>query len=204
MTYVRKDYYYKKAKEEGKASRASYKIAQLQEKYKFLKKGDAVVDLGCAPGGWLQELVQILGPQGKVVGIDILPLKISTHANVTFLLQSIEDENIADTLFEILGRKADAVVSDMAPNTSGVAFADAYRSYELCLLGFEACEKLLRAGGTFICKIFPGAELPDFRKMLQQHFEKVSSVVPPATRKSSSEIYLVCLGYKQQNLPANR
>ena len=202
MAYKRKDYYYKKAKEEGKASRASYKIAQLQEKYQFLKKGNAVVDLGCAPGGWLQELVHILGPQGKVVGIDILPLKISTHANVTFLLQSIEDENIADTLFAILGRKADAVVSDMAPNTSGVAFADAYRSYELCLLGFETCEKLLRVGGTFICKIFPGAELPDFRKMLQENFAKVSSVTPPATRKTSSEIYLVCLGYRSSCLPA--
>lgn len=196
MAYERKDYYYKKAKEEGKASRASYKIAQLQERFQFLKKGDAVVDLGCAPGGWLQELAQIVGPQGKIIGIDILPLKISLPANITFLQQSIEDEKITETLFEILGKKADAVVSDMAPNTSGVAFADAYRSYELCLLGFESCEKLLKTGGTFICKIFPGAELQDFRKLLQENFTKVSVVTPPATRKTSSELYLVCLGYR--------
>ncbi|PIR25304.1 MAG: RlmE family RNA methyltransferase [Deltaproteobacteria bacterium CG_4_10_14_0_2_um_filter_43_8] len=197
MAYNRKDHYYKKAKAEGKASRASYKIIQLQERFQFLRKGDKVIDLGCAPGGWLQELAQIVGPQGKVVGIDILPVEISFPKYVEIFLASIEDEATPALLEEHLGGKAKAIVSDMAPNTTGVAFADAYKSYELCLMGFELCAELLQEGGTYICKMFPGAESQGFRKTLQAAFQKVSTVTPPATRKTSSEFYLVCQGFKE-------
>ena len=195
MPYDRKDYYYKKAKSEGKASRAAYKLLQLQEKFKFLKAGSKVVDLGCTPGGWLQELSQIIGPQGKVVGIDILPLKINLPPNCTFLNESIEDETTVLHIKESLNGEANAVVSDMSPNLSGVQFADAYKSYELANLGFELCLDILTPGGTYVCKIFPGQEVQDFRKVLQQNFAKVSTFTPPSTRKTSTEIYLVCLNF---------
>lgn len=197
MAYDRKDHYYKKAKKEGKASRAVYKLAELQKRFRLVRAGDAVIDLGCAPGGWLQELSPMVGPKGRVIGIDLLPLKIQVPKNAHFLLGNIEDETALAKIEELAGGPADVIVSDMAPNLSGIAFADAYRSYELCKRALEVCTRLLKAGGHFVAKIFPGDELAGFIEELRTHFDKVQTVIPDATRKTSSERYLVGLGFKR-------
>ena len=197
MAYQRKDYYYKKAKAEGKASRAAYKLLQLNERFRLVRKGMKTVDLGCAPGGWLIELCDLVGVSGRVIGIDLQPLKIPLPSQATFVQGSIDDTSMLGTIKEHLGNKAEVVVSDMAPKTSGVAFADAYRSYELATLALEACEILLIEEGSFIVKIFEGQEVQAYRKALQATFEKVVNVTPPATRKTSAETYFICSGYNK-------
>ena len=197
MAYNRKDHYYRKAKEEGKASRAAYKLIQLQERFHLIRKGAIVLDLGSAPGGWLQELSVLVGPAGRVIGIDLLPLKIALPKNAAFIQGNIED----DTTFARLKAYAEdgvtTIVCDMAPNTSGVSFADAYRSFELAIIALTMCHQLLKEGGNFLVKIFPGDELDHFHQELQKYFKKVQRIVPPATRKTSSELYFVCTGYKK-------
>lgn len=196
MAYDRKDHYYKKAKKEGKASRAVYKLLQLNERFHLIKKGDKVVDLGSAPGGWLEEISQIVGPKGRVIGIDILPLKISVPKNALFILGSIEDEsNLAEIGRQLQGQTS-AVVSDMAPNLSGIAFRDAYLSFELASIALEICKRFLKPGGSFVVKIFPGDELEGYRSELKKYFEKLSTVIPPATRKTSSELYLIAQKFR--------
>ena len=198
MAYNRKDHFYKLAKKEGKASRAFYKLSELQNRFKLIRKGEIVLDLGCAPGGWLQELSKIVGKSGRVIGIDLLPVSVGLPNNVVVIHGDLnDDESIARIVDEANGL-VDVIVSDMSPNISGVAFADAYRSYELSMLAFEICEKSLRDNGNFTTKIFPGEEFAGYVKMLKQNFSKVTTVTPEATRKTSSERYLVAIGYKRK------
>ncbi|MBI4126160.1 MAG: RlmE family RNA methyltransferase [Deltaproteobacteria bacterium] len=198
MAYDRKDHYYRRAKAEGKASRAAYKISQLHRQFHLFRRGDKVVDLGCAPGGWLQEVSTFVGPQGKVVGVDLLPLKIVLPKNVTFIPGDLRTPGVTTAIHERLGGEADVVLSDMAPNTTGVAFTDAYRSFELAKFAFEACQRLLKDDGKFVVKIFTGDEVKVFRQTLAECFTTVQIVTPPATRKGSFEIYIVATGYKQR------
>ncbi len=195
MAYKRKDHFYKKAKQEGKASRAVYKLDELQDKFKLVKRGDAVLDLGCAPGGWMQELSKMVGPKGRVIGIDLLPLNIEPPQNCSFIQGNLEDEH-PTTKIQIMAKgRVDVVVSDMSPNISGIDFADAYRSYEVAMLALEICRKLLKEGGNFVVKIFPGQEFEEYVRILKIHFKKVSTITPEATRKTSSERYLVALNF---------
>ncbi|MBU4484834.1 RlmE family RNA methyltransferase [bacterium] len=194
-SYNRKDHYYKKAKEEGLASRASYKLEQLQIKYKLVKPGNKIVDLGCAPGGWLQMFSKYTGPKGQVVGIDLLEVKIQPKPNITIFKGDITDPIELKKIEETLQGKADVVVSDMSPNLSGIRFKDVFASYELCLTALDSAHKLLKPGGNFLAKIFEGNEVKDFKTELQKYFEKVAIYVPKATRKESSENYIVGLNY---------
>jgi len=196
MGYDRKDHFYRKAKREGKASRAVYKLAELQRRFKLISKGAAVVDLGCAPGGWMQELAPMVGPKGSVVGIDILPLALPLPKNCTFIEGDINDDDKMAEVERAAGGRVSCVLSDMSPNLSGVAFADAYHSYELAMRALEACDRVLKNGGNFVVKIFPGEEFAGFVKELKSRFKKVNTVIPEATRKTSSERYLVCTGFK--------
>lgn len=194
-TYERKDRFYKQAKEEGHLSRAFYKLEQIQTKFKIIKKGDTVIDLGCAPGGWLEIASKLVGQSGRVVGIDILPVKIKNLPNVKVILGDI-NETKTDQLLSY-GKKADVVISDMAPSTSGVKFRDSYLSYELASAALQMAEMILVTGGNFAVKIFPGEEFASYKKGLESHFEKVFQYRPEATRKSSNEIYLVAIGFKK-------
>lgn len=194
--YNRKDHYYKKAKEEGRASRASYKLEQIQSKYRILKKNDKVTDLGAAPGGWMEVLSEMVGPKGLVVGIDLLPLKIGLRANMRFILGDITADESHDKIAELCDGPVDVVLSDMAPNTSGVAFKDCYLSYELCCMALDVAKKILKPNGNFAAKIFQGQEVETFKRDLRALFKKVEQYTPPATRQSSKEIYLVALGFK--------
>jgi 23S rRNA (uridine2552-2'-O)-methyltransferase len=199
MAYKRKDYYYRRAKTEGKVSRATYKLSEIQRRFRITKKGDVVIDLGCAPGGWLIELSEFVGPQGKVIGIDILPVKTQLPKQCLVIQGDLREEFSLGMLKQAAGRKVDAILSDMSPDISGIEFADTYHSYELALLALDTCRQLLKPGGNFLVKLFPGDEFADFVKTLKLNFQRVSTIVPKATRKTSSERYLVALGYKKSS-----
>lgn len=196
--YERKDRFYQKAKDEGRASRASYKLEQLQQRYKIIKKGDNILDLGCAPGGWLEVASKLVGPAGRILGIDVLPIKTVPRVNTVFIQADINDLSVSDTIKEKLGR-IDVVLSDMAPNTSGVKFRDSYLSYELANVAFQMAKKFLRGKGNFVVKIFPGEDFAGFKKEMQKCFERVEQYRPEATRKTSIEVYLVGLKYTESS-----
>ena len=196
MAYNRKDHYYRRAKREGKASRAAFKLEQIQKKYKVINRGETVLDLGAAPGGWLQELSKMVGKRGFVLGVDKLPIRIYPSPNMLFYLGDVESEDAIEQLrFRLLTDTVDTVVSDMAPNISGVSFSDSYKSYELASRALEICQELLRNGGNLVVKIFPGKETKGFKKSLEKSFKKVHTIVPPATRTTSNEMYLIARGF---------
>ncbi len=197
MAYNRKDHYYRRAKAEGKASRAAFKLDQIQKKYKLINRGETVVDLGAAPGSWMAELSKMVGKKGFVLGVDKFPIHIYPSGNMLFYLGDVESEDAIEQIkFRLLTDAVDAVVSDLSPNLSGVSFSDSYKSYELAKRALEVCHELLREGGNFVVKIFPGKEMKGFRKELEKCFDKVHTVVPPATRTTSSEQYIVARGFQ--------
>jgi 23S rRNA (uridine2552-2'-O)-methyltransferase len=195
MAYVRKDRYYKKAKQEGFASRAAYKLQQMDKKFSLLRPGLRILDLGAAPGSWLQVISEKIGARGQACGIDLKPLTISLRPNTTFHQGNLENYDLT-SLLESWGQKADLVVSDMAPHTSGVKFGDSFASYELAQLALNTCQAALKEGGHFVVKLFPGQEMEDFHREMRKAFSKVKTYIPDATRKTSSEVYLVGLGFK--------
>lgn len=195
--YNRKDHYYKKAKKEGKASRAAYKLLEIQEKYRIWKKGDRVLDLGSAPGGWLQVLSQEVGLKGKIIGIDRLPLHISPPKNVQFIQKSIEEESLLGEI-ERIHPKFDVILSDLSPNLSGIVFRDTFQSYELGCQVWELAKTFLKKGGNLTFKIFPGEEANRLKTALKKAFQTVITLVPQATRKGSSEVYWIALGFQGQ------
>ncbi len=197
MAFNRKDHFYQRAKREKKASRAVYKIEEMQRRFRLVAKGDCVLDLGCAPGGWLQELSPLVGPKGKVIGIDLLPLKIAPPKHCTVLLGDLTDAAMQEEIATLAGGDVDCVCSDMSPNLSGIPFADAYRSFEIASLALDVCHRLLKSGGHFVVKIFPGEEFEGFMRTLKTEFNRVQTIVPEATRKTSSERYIVALGYRR-------
>ncbi len=195
-TYNRKDHYYKKAKEKGLASRAVFKLEELDQQFHLIKSGNKVLDMGCAPGGWLQYIAQKIGPQGKGVGIDLLEVKAKLPSNILIFQGDATQEDMQKLCIEKLGGEADVIVSDMSPNLSGIKFKDNYDSYLLCLNVLKVAQKILKKGGSMVVKIFPGDELPDFKKKLYENFEEIKTYVPKSTRKGSSEIYLISKKFK--------
>ncbi len=186
LMYQRKDHYYKKAKKEGLASRAVYKLKEIQKKYRLIKKGDRVLELGCAPGGWFEEIAQEIGPKGELIGIDRLPLKIKLPPNAVFIQKNIEEGLSLD-------KNVDVLLSDLSPDLSGIPFRDTYRSYELALLVLCLTEKFLKGGGNLVLKIFPGEEAKKLQDKIKKSFESFKIFVPEATRKASSEVYWIGL-----------
>ena len=189
MAYKPHDSFYKKAKEEGYRSRAAYKLLELQERFRPIKPGDSVVDLGAAPGGWLQVGAKLVGPKGKIVGVDLQPLQPFGERNVILIQGDITAEATTERIKEILGGQADCVVSDLAPKLSGIKDADAARCLELNRTALRVATRLLRLGGTFLVKGFVGEDLQEFTLELKKHFRSVQRTRPEATRKASSEIY---------------
>ncbi|MFO1464485.1 MAG: RlmE family RNA methyltransferase [bacterium] len=194
--YERKDRFYRKAKEQGLPSRASFKIEEMIQRHRLVRPGDTVLDLGAAPGGWTVILAKAVRPNGKILAMDLAPLAKSAP-NVRFLQADIFGTEAAAWLEEELGgKKAQALCSDMSPKLTGIAFKDAYLSYELAAKALEVAERWLAPGGNFVAKIFPGEEFPPFLKELRNHFTTVKVFEPEATRKTSREVYLLGLGFK--------
>ncbi|MDO8644928.1 MAG: RlmE family RNA methyltransferase [bacterium] len=194
--YKRKDHYYQQAKQKGFKSRAAFKLLDIHKKFRLIKPGMEVVDLGCAPGGWLQVLSKEVGTTGHVVGIDLNRMDEIPEKNIDFIQGSIEDEQTVQLLFTKLGKRVDLVTSDMSPNLSGVKFQDRFHSYQLSLKAFDLCCKVLRRGGHFVVKIFPGEDLEEFKQQMKEKFVKVQQFVPDSTRKTSVEVYLIGKEFK--------
>ncbi len=196
VAYNRKDHFYKKAKDVGFRSRAAFKLKEMSDKFGLLKPGMHVIDLGCAPGGWIQVIANAVGPFGKVVGVDLEPYEGSLERNAAFIQGDIHEERTRQMLLAALSRKVDLVVSDMAPHLSGIKFQDHYNSYELAEQAFQLCRLILKENGNFVVKIFPGEELELFKENLKEAFSQIKTFSPEATRKTSTEIYLIAKGYK--------
>lgn len=196
MHYDRKDRFYKKAKEDGLRSRAAFKLVEINKKFRLIRPGMLVVDLGCAPGSWAQVSSNMVGSAGKVVGIDMEPVPVINDKNVSFIKGDVRDETTRQRLLRELGRKVDVVLSDMAPHLSGIRFQDHYNSYELAEQAHQLCRLVLRENGDFVVKIFPGEELEPFKENLKGSFSEIKTFIPEATRKTSTEVYLVAKGYK--------
>ncbi len=186
MPRDRRDYFYRKAKEEGYRSRAAFKLKQINEKFNLIKKGDAVVDLGAAPGGWLQVAKEL--SEGKVVGVDILP--IEEIEGVETIRGDIRLDTTVEKIREKIG-KADVVICDAAPTLSGSWSYDHARSIDLATSALECAKKILKPGGSFVVKVFMGDMFPEFLKKARMYFIKVQAFSPEARRKQSAEIYVI-------------
>ena len=192
----RRDHYWKKAKREGFRSRAAYKLHEIQRRFRIFRKGDRVLDLGCAPGGWLQLIAEEVGPKGKVVGVDRQRTKPLPHSNVTLIQGDLTESDVQKAVHPALGGHADVVTSDLSPNLTGIGFQDHLRSCELVKDAFVVAGGVLRPGGTFLAKIFQGGELESTIGDLKSQFGQVRRVVPTASRKASSEIYILARGFR--------
>jgi len=195
----KRDYYYKKAKEEKKRSRAYYKLFQAANKYHFIKYRDVVVDLGAAPGGWIQAARRIVGNKGFVLGVDLKLVEPFTQCNVRTIIGDITDEEIAKRVQEYLPRKADAVVSDASQNISGIWEVDHARQIDLAEHALSISLSVLSPYGSFFVKAFQGDMLNDFVAKVKESFESVKMVKPEASRAKSSELFVLGLHLKQQS-----
>lgn len=189
MSYNPHDRYYKKAKQEGYRSRAAYKLLELQQRYRLLRPGDKVVDLGAAPGGWVQVAAKAVGQNGMVVGVDLQAIPAFHERNVTLLHGDASASEIQAKLRKLLGGPADAVISDMSPKLSGIREADAARALELNRVALAVARDLLRPAGKLLIKSFVSNDLHEFTAELKQHFSSVQRTKPEATRQGSSEFY---------------
>jgi 23S rRNA (uridine2552-2'-O)-methyltransferase len=198
MNYKLRDTYYKKAKQEGYRSRAAYKLLELQERFRIFKPGELVVDLGAAPGGWLQVAAKLVGPAGKVLGVDLQPIEALNQKNIIIIQGDITAPETEQRIMEYLGRPADSVISDVAPKLTGIRDADEARSLELNRTALAVAKRLLRAGGSFLIKSFVSEELRKFSTELENRFRSVQRTRPDASRKGSSEIYFFAKDYQPQ------
>ena len=192
----KRDYYYRKAKEEKYRSRAAYKLIQAVKKYDFIHSGDVVVDLGSAPGGWLQVARQIVGEEGFVLGVDLREVKPLNYENVHVIIGDIREEETLKRIRAILPRPADAVISDISPNISGIWELDHIRQIELAEFALEIALDVLKAGGNFFTKVFQGELFNQFLDTVKKHFSRVEIFKPKASRKESAEIYILGLNYR--------
>ena len=189
-----KDFWYKLAKKEGWRSRASFKLLQLDEKHEIFYEGMSVVDLGAAPGGWSEVALELVGAEGKVVGVDLD--KIEPIDGVTFLRGDMTSPDTVARVMEATGGSADVVISDMSPNISGSYTTDHARSVFLVESAFSFAEKTLVRDGTFVCKVFEGDMFPNLLHKIRKTFDDVRVDHPPASRASSSEVYVIAKGFK--------
>lgn len=201
MAYERKDAYWRRAKQEGYRSRAAYKLLELQRRFEVIRKGHKVLDLGCAPGGWLQVISEAVGPHGRVVGVDRDPVStVGLRPNVSVLRGDASDPEVLARAKASIGGPVDVVTSDMAPHLSGVGFRDHARSCEIVRLVLRLCRQCLVPGGTLLAKVFEGEDLDALEQEVESVFREVRRVVPRASRKASSEVYLLARGYCPQAL----
>lgn len=186
------DHYTRKAKKEKFSARSVYKLQEIQEKYHLIKTGNRVLDLGCSPGSWLQYAAQLVGKKGQVVGIDKKPVTLNLPSCVRVIQGDIFQIDTSDGAF--LGSSYHAVLSDMAPATTGNKLVDSARSLDLCEAAFAAAQKVLRPGGSFVCKIFQGEDFKTFSDNVRKSFKRHKIFKPQSSRKASKEIYIIGIG----------
>ncbi len=185
-----KDEYVKKAQQEGYRSRAAYKLLEIQERDRLFKPGQTVVDLGAAPGGWSQIAKRLVGTKGRVIALDILEME--PLPGIEFIQGDFREDEPLQALTQTLeGCPVDLVISDMAPNVSGMAVVDQPRAIYLCELALDFAKQVLRPGGGLVVKVFQGEGYDDYFRELRSSFKKVVTRKPEASRSKSREVYLV-------------
>ncbi len=198
-TTTRQDFYFRKAKAEKYRARSVYKVQEIDARFHLLRPGQVVLDLGAAPGSWAQYCAERVGRSGTVIAVDRKPLAGSLPPQVMWIQRDV----LAlppDELVRLLGReRVDAVLSDMAPDTSGHKEVDHFRSIALCRAAFAVAEKVLVDGGAWVCKAFQGADLEPFVLEIRGRFAVFKRVKPQSSRKASVEIFLVGLGFRREN-----
>jgi 23S rRNA (uridine2552-2'-O)-methyltransferase len=194
LSDAKKDYYRKLSKEEGYRSRSAYKLIQLNRSYHILKPGNTVVDVGCAPGGWLQVARTALGQSGTIVGIDIET--VAQLEGVTILRGDIENVQTINSLIETIDGKANTLLSDVSPKVSGLWSVDHAKQISLSKNSLDIATRVLTRGGSAVLKVFEGEFLKGFKKEAEDYFNKVLLTKPMASRQRSSELYMVCLKFK--------
>jgi len=192
--YQRKDRFYRKAKQLGLRSRAAFKLEDLGRG--LIRAGNRVVDLGCWPGGWLQVAAKEVGPSGTVVGVDLRKPEAFSSPNVRFIHGDVADPRVVEAIADALGGPADVVLSDMAPALTGVRDRDDARARELVETALHAARRLLRPGGSFVCKLFMSADYPALRSVIDERFARVDATRAEATRKGSAELYVIARGFR--------
>ncbi|APE96491.1 RlmE family RNA methyltransferase [Halodesulfurarchaeum formicicum] len=191
----RKDQYYNKAKQQGYRARSAYKLAQIDDQVGLLAAGDTVLDLGAAPGGWLQVAAERVGETGRVIGVDFQRIDPLEDHDVETIRGDMTEDSTTEKIEEAAPEGVDVVVSDMAPNMTGEYDLDHARSVHLARTAFEVAQDFLDSGGNFVVKVFQGRDLDAFVADVEDEFDKVSIVRPDASRESSSEVYVVGIGY---------
>ncbi len=188
------DHYTRQAKKENFAARSVYKLQEIQKKHHILKRGARVLDLGCAPGSWLQFAAKAIGPDGRLVGIDLKPVTIALPGNATVITDDVAE--LENHLARLGIEGFDVVLSDMAPATTGNRHVDEARSIGLCEAALYIADRFLAAGGSFVCKIFQGGDYNAFTGAVRQRFAKQTATRPQSTRKASREVFVIGLEKK--------
>lgn len=196
MGYNPKDHYFQKAKKENFAARSVFKLEEIDQKLKLLKPGQVVLDLGASPGSWSQYASKKIGPNGKVLGVDLSPVTVSL-SNATFIQADLRDLNL-ESVFQEHGflPPFDLVLSDMAPKTTGIRMTDQARSMELCELALDVADRFLKKNGHFVCKLFHSDDFTKLRDQIKKSYGKFEAIKPDSTRKISKEIFLVGISKK--------
>jgi len=192
----KREHFYKEAKKTGYRARSAFKLKQIQQKFHIISKNNLVVDLGAAPGGWSQAAQEFVGEQGMVIGADLSFIRPLDHAQ--FIQGDITQQQTIDRIIDLMnGQKADVVISDMSPDISGNYSVDQARSAWLSESALNAAVALLKPGGNFVCKIFEGEATKKFLELVQQRFSMMKTFSPEASRKSSSEIYVIAKSFRK-------
>lgn len=192
----KRDYYYKKAKQEMYRSRSAYKLFQAIRKYEFIKRGDVVIDLGAAPGGWIQAARKTVGSKGFVLALDLKPIEPFTQQYVRTIICDMTEDDAIQQIRELLPRKADVVISDASPSISGIWEVDHARQVDLAQKALCIASETLKPEGNFFVKVFQGDLLDDFVEKVKQQFRLVRVIKPHASRAKSSEMFVLATNFK--------
>ena len=192
---AKKDHYRKLAKEQGYRSRSAFKLIELNQKYNLIKSNDNILDFGAAPGGWLQVASKLVMPKGKVIGVDLLPIK-PINDNVTIFQGDIRDEKVVNNILNEIGRKVDVILSDIAPNISGIWKIDHNNQIDLTRLIINRFPDLLEKNGGCLLKAFDGPMLKPLENELRKNFINVKLIKPKVSRNASSELYIACRNFR--------
>jgi 23S rRNA (uridine2552-2'-O)-methyltransferase len=192
----KREKYYKMAKKQDYRSRASFKLIQLDRKFKIIRKGDSVVDLGAAPGGWSQVALEAVGEKGLVVGVDLNKIRTFPEENFREVRGDFTQVDVIQEIAKILQGKTQVILSDASPQLSGIKDLDQLRSIDLARNVLKICNKILKNNGKLIMKVFQGEGFPELLKDVKKYFRMVKTTKPPSSRKGSVEMYIVARGFK--------
>lgn len=196
MSYNPRDHFFKKAKEQNFAARSVFKLEEIDQKYKLIKAGQKILDLGASPGSWSQYCSKKIGPQGKILGVDLSPVTVKLP-NAVFIQADLFDLNLSTIFLEHgFDGKFDVVLSDMAPKTTGIRNTDQARSLALCELALQKADEFLKPGGHFVCKLFHSDEFTHLKNEIKKRFQKAEAMKPDSTRSISKEIFLIGINKK--------